>query len=57
MVIAKPGSVTPHKKFKAQVYILSKEEEDVILHFQGVSAAVYFRTTDVTGIVTLPAGA
>lgn len=53
MVIAKPGSVTPHKKFKAQVYILSKEEGG--RHspfFAGYRPQFYFRTTDVTGIMT-----
>ncbi|HOG23617.1 MAG TPA: elongation factor Tu, partial [Candidatus Omnitrophota bacterium] len=57
MVIAKPGSVTPHKKFKAQVYILSKEEGGRHTpFFKGYRPQFYFRTTDVTGIVTLPAG-
>ncbi len=57
MVLAKPGSVTPHKKFKAQVYVLSKEEGG--RHspfFTGYRPQFYFRTTDVTGDVTLPAG-
>jgi elongation factor Tu len=57
MVVAKPGTITPHKKFKAKVYILSKEEGG--RHspfFQGYRPQFYFRTTDVTGIVTLPAG-
>ncbi len=47
-VIAKPGSITPHKKFKAEVYVLSKEE--------GYRPQFYFRTTDVTGTVKLPEG-
>lgn len=57
MVIAKPGSITPHKKFKGKVYIMSKEEGG--RHspfFTGYRPQFYFRTTDVTGIVTLPAG-
>ena len=54
-VIAKPGSITPHKKFKAQVYILSKEEGGRHTpFFRGYRPQFYFRTTDVTGIVTLP---
>jgi len=57
MVIAKPGSITPHKKFKCDVYILSKEEGG--RHspfFNGYRPQFYFRTTDVTGVVTMPAG-
>ena len=57
MVIAKPGSITPHKKFKAQVYVLSKDEGG--RHspfFNGYRPQFYFRTTDVTGVVTLPEG-
>jgi elongation factor Tu len=57
MVIVAPGSVKPHKKFKATVYILSKDEGG--RHspfFSGYRPQFYFRTTDVTGIVTLPAG-
>lgn len=57
MVIAAPGSIKPHRKFKCQVYILSKEEGG--RHspfFSGYRPQFYFRTTDVTGIVTLPAG-
>jgi elongation factor Tu len=57
MVIAKTGSINPHKKFKCQVYILSKDEGG--RHspfFNGYKPQFYFRTTDVTGIVTLPAG-
>jgi len=56
-VVAKPGSITPHTKFKAEVYILSKEEGGrPHAVFQWVSAAVLFRTTDVTGILNLPEG-
>lgn len=57
MVIAAPGSVTPHQKFKCQVYVLSKDEGG--RHspfFNGYRPQFYFRTTDVTGIVTLPEG-
>lgn len=57
MVVAKPGSVKPHKKFKCEVYILSKDEGG--RHspfFSGYRPQFYFRTTDVTGSVTLPAG-
>jgi elongation factor Tu len=57
MVMSKPGSVKPHKKFKCQVYILSKDEGG--RHspfFNGYRPQFYFRTTDVTGIVSLPAG-
>ncbi len=57
MVIAKPGSVTPHTKFKAQVYVLSKEEGGRHTpFFNGYRPQFYFRTTDVTGVVTLPQG-
>ena len=57
MVIAKPGSVTPHTKFKAQLYILSKEEGGRHTpFFTGYRPQFYFRTTDVTGVVTLPKG-
>ncbi len=56
-VIAKTGSVTPHQKFKCQVYILSKEEGGRhSAFFNGYRPQFYFRTTDVTGIVTLEAG-
>src|SRR6187549_1418100 len=56
-VLAKPGSITPHKKFKAEVYILKKEEGGRHTpFFQGYRPQFYFRTTDVTGVVTLPAG-
>ena len=57
MVIAKPGTVTPHTKFKAQIYILSKEEGGRHTpFFTGYRPQFYFRTTDVTGVVTLPKG-
>lgn len=57
MVVAKPGSITPHKKFKGQVYVLSKEEGGRhSAFFNGYRPQFYFRTTDVTGVVTLPAG-
>jgi elongation factor Tu len=56
-VLAKPGSITPHKKFKAEVYVLSKEEGGRHTpFFKGYRPQFYFRTTDVTGIVTLPQG-
>ena len=58
MVLAKPGSITPHTKFKAQTYILSKEEGGRHTpFFAGYRPQFYFRTTDVTGNVKLPAGA
>ena len=57
MVLAKPGTVTPHTKFKGQVYILTKEEGGRHTpFFNGYRPQFYFRTTDVTGVVTLPAG-
>ena len=56
-VLAKPGSITPHTKFKAEVYILSKDEGGRHTpFFNGYRPQFYFRTTDVTGIVTLPEG-
>jgi elongation factor Tu len=56
-VIAKPGSITPHKKFKATCYILSKEEGGRHTpFFDGYRPQFYFRTTDVTGTVKLPEG-
>jgi elongation factor Tu len=56
-VLAKPGSVTPHKKFKAEAYILTKEEGGRHTpFFTNYRPQFYFRTTDVTGIVTLPSG-
>jgi len=55
-VLAKPGSITPHTKFKGQVYILSKEEGGRHTpFFTGYRPQFYFRTTDVTGVATLPA--
>lgn len=55
-VLAKPGSIAPHKKFKGQVYILSKEEGGRhSAFFNGYRPQFYFRTTDVTGVVKLPA--
>ncbi|HOT28298.1 MAG TPA: elongation factor Tu [Candidatus Ozemobacteraceae bacterium] len=57
MVLAKPKSITPHKKFKAQVYILSKEEGGRHTpFFSGYRPQFYFRTTDVTGVVQLGEG-
>ena len=57
MVISKPGSITPHTTFKAEVYVLSKEEGGRHTpFFKGYRPQFYFRTTDVTGIVTLPEG-
>ncbi|MBP9706327.1 MAG: elongation factor Tu [Oligoflexales bacterium] len=54
-VLAAPGSITPHKKFKAQVYILTKEEGGRHTAFyKGYRPQFYFRTTDVTGIIELP---
>jgi elongation factor Tu len=56
-VLAKPGTVTPHKKFKAAVYILSKEEGGRHTpFFSNYRPQFYFRTTDVTGIIELPSG-
>ena len=56
-VIAKPGSVTPHTKFKAQVYVLSKEEGGRHTpFFSNYRPQFYFRTTDVTGVIELPEG-
>jgi elongation factor Tu len=57
MVLAKPGSITPHTKFKAEVYILTKEEGGRHTpFFNGYRPQFYFRTTDVTGVATLPPG-
>jgi elongation factor Tu len=57
MVICKPGSVTPHMKFKAEVYVLSKEEGGRHTpFFNNYRPQFYLRTTDVTGIITLPEG-
>ncbi len=56
-VLAKPGSITPHTKFKAEVYVLTKEEGGRHTpFFKGYRPQFYFRTTDVTGIVELPEG-
>jgi elongation factor Tu len=55
-VLAKPGSIKPHKNFKAEVYVLAKEEGGRHTpFFQGYRPQFYFRTTDVTGVCTLPA--
>jgi elongation factor Tu len=57
MVLAKPGTITPHTKFKAEVYVLAKEEGGRHTpFFPGYRPQFYFRTTDVTGSVTLPEG-
>jgi len=57
MVLAKPGSITPHTKFSAEVYALTKEEGGRHTpFFTGYRPQFYFRTTDVTGVVTLPKG-
>ncbi|HMA76224.1 MAG TPA: elongation factor Tu, partial [Candidatus Krumholzibacteriaceae bacterium] len=57
MVAAKPGSITPHKKFKCKVYVLKKEEGGRHTpFFEGYRPQFYFRTTDVTGVATLPEG-
>lgn len=57
MVIAKPGSITPHHKFKAQAYVLNKDEGGRHTpFFNGYRPQFYFRTTDVTGVLNLPAG-
>ena len=56
-VIAKPGSITPHKKFRGEVYVLSKDEGGRHTpFFKGYRPQFYFRTTDVTGVATLPEG-
>ena len=56
-VIAKPGSIKPHKKFKGEVYVLSKEEGGRHTpFFKGYRPQFYFRTTDVTGVAQLPEG-
>jgi len=56
-VLSAPGSITPHKKFKAQIYVLNKEEGGRHTPFQnGYRPQFYFRTTDVTGVVQLPEG-
>jgi len=57
MVVAEPGSITPHTKFKAQVYVLTKEEGGRHTpFFNGYRPQFYFRTTDVTGVIKLPQG-
>ncbi|MFK7923576.1 MAG: elongation factor Tu [Bacteroidia bacterium] len=57
MVVIKPGTVTPHQKFKAEVYVLSKEEGGRHTpFFSNYRPQFYFRTTDVTGVVSLPEG-
>ena len=56
-VLAKPGTITPHTKFKAEVYVLSKEEGGRHTpFFANYRPQFYFRTTDVTGVVNLPEG-
>jgi elongation factor Tu len=56
-VVAKPGSITPHTDFKAEVYVLKKEEGGRHTpFFPGYRPQFYFRTTDVTGVMTLPEG-
>jgi elongation factor Tu len=56
-VIAKPGSITPHTKFEAEIYVLTKEEGGrQTAFFTGYRPQYYFRTTDVTGSIALPAG-
>jgi elongation factor Tu len=56
-VVSKPGSITPHRKFKAETYILTKEEGGRHTpFFNGYRPQYYFRTTDVTGVATLPEG-
>ena len=55
--LAKPGSITPHTKFKCEVYVLSKDEGGRHTpFFKGYRPQFYFRTTDVTGDITLPDG-
>ena len=56
-VLAKPGSITPHTRFKGEVYVLTKEEGGRHTpFFNGYRPQFYFRTTDVTGVATLPEG-
>ena len=56
-MLAKPGSITPHTKFKAQAYILTKDEGGRHTpFFNGYRPQFYFRTTDVTGVANLPEG-
>ncbi len=54
--VRKPGTITPHTKFKAEVYVLSKEGRQAIPRFANYRPQFYFRTTDVTGAVTLEKG-
>src|SRR5256886_12777642 len=57
MVLAKPGSITPHTKFEAEVYVLNKDEGGRHTpFFKGYRPQFYFRTTDVTGTCELPSG-
>ncbi|MEG3065989.1 elongation factor Tu [Acetomicrobium sp.] len=57
-VVAKPGTITPHKRFRAEIYVLKKEEGGRHTpFFNGYKPQFYFRTTDVTGEITLPEGA
>ena len=57
MVVAKPGSITPHSKFNAEVYVLKKEEGGRHTpFFKGYRPQFYFRTTDVTGLLSLDEG-
>jgi elongation factor Tu len=57
MVLAKPGSIKPHTKFNAEVYVLTKEEGGRHTpFFPGYRPQFYFRTTDVTGVINLPEG-
>jgi len=56
-VLCKPGSITPHTKFRAEVYVLKKEEGGRHTpFFTGYRPQLYFRTTDVTGVANLPEG-
>jgi elongation factor Tu len=56
-VVARPGSITPHTRFRGSVYVLTKEEGGRHTpFFNGYRPQFYFRTTDVTGVVTLPTG-
>jgi len=57
MVLAKPGSITPHTKFKAEIYVLTKDEGGRHTpFFKGYRPQFYMRTTDVTGVAELPEG-
>ena len=55
-MLAKPGSITPHTKFSCEVYVLSRKRGRHTPFFPGYRPQFYFRTTDVTGSVELPAG-